>query len=167
MPKRGWNDGQWPKDRLKKRLLERLERRSVWTESGCREWSGARDRQGYGFTSFGTYKKTMRAHRAAYALHHGLPMDFDGVVCHRCDNPPCCNPEHLFLGTVADNAKDKVAKGRQTRGEAHHVGGKLTAEKVRKIRSDNRSQTKIAADYGISQGTVRDVKHRRTWAHVL
>lgn len=164
MPK-GWNNGQWPMDRLRQRLAERIERRSVRNDAGCLIWTGVKDRQGYGFSSFGTYQKMIRVHRAAYALRHGLPMVFDGIVCHRCDNPSCVDADHLFLGSHADNVRDKVAKGRQPRGEAHGIA-KLTADQVRAIRADSRSQQKIADAYGIAQGTVRDILIRKIWAHV-
>ena len=101
---------------------ENVSRRITWEErfqtstcpvaNGCIEWTGARllpPNEPYGvFTSSG---KRYRAHRAAWIMAHG-PIPDGMMVCHRCDNPPCCNPEHLFLGSAKDNAEDMVSKGR-------------------------------------------------------
>jgi hypothetical protein len=86
-------------------------------------------------------------------------------VLHRCDNPPCINPDHLFLGTHRDNMKDRDKKKRAVKGE-RHASAKLTAQQVRAIRLDQREQEVIAAEYGISQTSVSAVKRRRLWRHV-
>jgi hypothetical protein len=85
--------------------LDRAQR----TPSGCIEWQGKRNAQGYGMTSH--KGRHMSAHRKAWFLTFGA-IDGDLCVLHRCDNPPCINPKHLFLGTHADNAADRDAKGR-------------------------------------------------------
>ena len=84
---------------------------------GCWEWMAARDRKGYGMFQVGV-GKTARAPRFAWELAHG-PIPAGLHVLHRCDNPSCVRPDHLFLGTAADNNADKVAKGRQARGDRH------------------------------------------------
>jgi hypothetical protein len=90
-------------------------------------------------------------------------------VCHKCDVPACVNPDHLFLGTPADNAQDRREKGRSPRGEKHALA-KLTAEQVSRIKAmlaeDRLYLTEIAQEFGVSQTTVRAIKAGRTWRHV-
>jgi hypothetical protein len=74
-------------------------------ESGCQEWQGQRNPDGYGWF------KERQTHRLAFERANG-PIPPGLLVCHSCDNPPCCNPDHLWLGTVADNTRDMLAKGR-------------------------------------------------------
>jgi DNA-binding transcriptional regulator YiaG len=92
-------------------------------------------------------------------------------VCHRCDNPACCNPEHLWLGTPADNMADMVAKGRANGGAGNRRGerntrAKLSAEAVDEIRalSGKVSQSRLANRYGVSQSTVSMVQSGARWA---
>ncbi len=86
--------------------------RRVQTSEGCWEWTGSRRGNGYG-VHWTDERKLTGAHRYSYELHHGAIADSSLFVCHHCDNPPCVRPDHLFLGTVLDNARDMVAKGRQ------------------------------------------------------
>lgn len=95
------NDGHRP-------LAVRLQERLVRTDSGCLEWTGATLR-GYG--QIGVNGKVLYAHRVSYELAYGpIPDGMD--ICHRCDNPPCCAPEHLFAGTMLDNMADMISKNR-------------------------------------------------------
>ena len=94
-------------------------------DTPCLEWQGYSDRDGYG--TFESGYKTVRAHRVAWELAHG-PIP-DGLhVLHKCDNPPCVQDEHLFLGTEADNAADRDAKGRQASGDRN--GARLHPERM-------------------------------------
>jgi hypothetical protein len=96
------------------------------------------------------------AHRFSYECAHG-PIPAGGNVLHRCDNPICVNPDHLFLGTHAGNLQDAANKGR--------VGGqKLSAKEVLAIRADKRTGQAIADDYGVSETLVRLIRHRKRWA---
>jgi hypothetical protein len=110
-----------------------------------------------------------RAHRVAWILANG-PIPPGLFVCHRCDNPPCCNPAHLFLGTPGDNARDRNRKGRhgQPVGESNPYS-RLTNAAVREIRRQvaaGRSQRAIGHDFGISQVMVCHIVKGRHWAHV-
>ncbi len=107
------------------------------------------------------------AHRISYELNVGsIP---DGMfVCHRCDNPLCVNPDHLFLSTPADNNHDMRDKGRAARGELNATA-KLTEDIVRIIRrayKTGATQTELAAIYNVTQANVSEVVNRRTWRHV-
>jgi hypothetical protein len=107
------------------------------------------------------------AHRVAWALAFG-PIPAGMHVCHKCDNPRCVRPAHLFLGTVTDNQRDSVRKGRHIKGEA--VGNaKLTEAQVKDIRHRFRAgttQRELAASYGVAQTAVSAIVRRVTWAHV-
>lgn len=109
-------------------------------------------------------REYVRAHRLAYALHYG--QDPAGmVVCHRCDNPSCVNPEHLFLGTQQDNIDDKMRKGRARLGE-DHPNALLSAEDVRQIRCLLGLGIRhwwVASSFGVSRSTVTHIKNKRNW----
>jgi DNA-binding transcriptional regulator YiaG len=115
--------------------------------------------------------KTVLAHRLIYVVVHRLTLDSiaDQVVRHDCDNPACINPEHLSLGTQADNIADAIARGRARHrtpeGTEHHAA-KLTDEVVRAIRQSTDSARVAAERFGVSRGTVKDVRRRRTWRHI-
>lgn len=113
--------------------------------------------------------RQLLAHRYAYEHFIG-PIPEGLLVCHRCDNPPCCNPAHLFLGTVADNNADRDRKGRQrsVTGE-DHGNTTLTADQVRAIRralAEGTPQRRIAEAYGVHQGTISNIARRVTWGHL-
>lgn len=139
------------------------------TEAGCIPWTGSVNDRGYGIiNSVLVPAGTKRASHVAYELFYG-PVPKELCVCHRCDNPICVAPSHLFVGTKAENIADKVAKGRQARGERN---GKvlLTEDKVRDIRNRyegrNESARQLAREYGVSFSCVQDIVYRKTWKHV-
>lgn len=138
------------------------------TKTGCREWTGSKNsRFGHGQwrNEDGEVELT---HRAAWRMFVG-PIPEGMHVLHKCDNPPCVNIKHLFLGTHGDNMKDMWAKGRAhpgiLKGEKHGMS-KLTAEIVREIRSSSETGKALAERFGLTPTTICDVRKRRTWNHV-
>jgi hypothetical protein len=130
----------------------------------CWEWQGRRD-EGYGLIRVGgSGTRMVVAHRVSWEIHNG-PIPKGKFVLHRCDNKPCCNPGHLFLGTHQDNMDDRNKKKRQARGE-RHGSAKLTAKNIRAIRRDDRKLREIAEDYNVSMNVISGIKRRATWRHV-
>lgn len=133
--------------------------------SGCWLWIGPVDGRGYA--------KFIYRHRAyiasrVSAMVHGMTLPLGKVVCHRCDNRLCVNPDHLFVGTQKQNMDDMRAKGRAAVGERMPTA-KLTAAKVRGIRflaSLGRKQNVMAEQYGVSKMTISRVVNRQLWSHV-
>jgi hypothetical protein len=150
----------------------------VNAETGCWEWLGGTNGKGYGTFVLTTSGHTgsMLAHRAAWLLFHGpIPVDERHTyktygVLHHCDNKACVAPAHLFLGTQRDNALDAVRKhghwgnGGQC-GEACSWR-KLNAEQVQAIWLSKATERELAAQYGVSHGTIGDIKRRRSWRRV-
>jgi len=140
-----------------------LEQKTVKT-NGCWEWVGNKDKNGYGRLSVNCKQK--RTHRLAYELYVGkIPEGM--LVCHHCDNPPCVNPKHLFVGTSKDNMHDRDRKGRAAdrRGERCSTS-KLTWSDVRDIREIGKtslSHRKIARLFGVRGSTVGHILLGKTW----
>ena len=148
---------------LEKRFWRHVPRRG----DGCWEWQGHRSPSGYGHFNV-TPTLPVRAHRVSYALSVGLfPQEM--LVLHRCDNPPCVNPAHLFLGTAADNTADCRAKRRHAHG-TRHGSAKLTESDVRAIReryaAGGVSTSRLATVYGVAPSTVARIITREKWGHV-
>lgn len=141
---------------------------------GCWEWSAGLYPTGYGI--FNVFGRTIRAHRFAWTITNGaIPSGL--MVCHKCDNRKCVRPDHLFLGTMLENARDCVAKGRHA-GQRHPERmargiaqgcAKLTDEKVVYLRiaiKQGKSTRTVARELGVSQYAVSMAFHGKTWAHV-
>lgn len=142
---------------------------SVGGKDDCWPWLAANDGKGYGV--FDAEPITDRAHRFSYYLAHGnLPHGLN--VCHKCDNPICVNPNHLFLGTDGDNRADCLRKGRWKRGDVRgekNGRAKLNPDKVRLIRklaSEGRTWESLAKEFGVGKCTIGFLIHRKTWADV-
>lgn len=132
---------------------------------GCWIWTAGRNTNGYG--QFYDGHRRWIASRFAWGIYHGdIPKGL--LVCHRCDNPLCVNPAHLFLGTAKDNADDCVKKGRSYGlvGAAQN-GAKLTDEKVILIRSSLERASVLAALFGVRRSTIYKIRSGETWAHLL
>ena len=135
----------------------------AWVDKSgvCWEWTGLLSRDGYGvFCDF-------RSHRYSWELAHG-PIPKGMLVCHTCDNRLCVRPDHLFLGTVADNSADMVAKGRSCNGE-RHPKAKLTEQAVRELRERWRageSIRSIARSTGMDRKSITDMLKGVHWKNV-
>jgi hypothetical protein len=144
---------------------ERFWRYVVKTD-GCWRWTSYTDPNGYG--RLNVNGKPILASRMSYLVHFGsIP---DGMyVCHKCDNPVCSNPDHLFLGSQADNVRDMHSKGRAHKrglpGEAHH-SSKLTNELVMEIRRTTDSDATLSKRLKISRATIHSARHGKTWRHL-
>lgn len=131
----------------------------------CWPWTGCLS-NGYGLLYVND--KSCRVHRYSYELVHG-PIPDGLFACHTCDNPSCCNPAHIFLGTTGDNTRDAARKKRMPYGETHH-NAKLTETDVRQIRSEYAdglvSYSVLAARYDVSKQLIYRVIRRKAWKHI-
>ena len=137
--------------------------------TGCIEWIGSRDKGNYGHGRLRLKNggKMYQAHRLAWELKHG-PIPDGLCVLHRCDNPPCCNTDHLFLGTKADNNADRDAKGRCAKGE-RSGNSKLTTSDVIAIRrrvAAGERQKDLAKEFSVPTSAICNICNRKRWAHV-
>lgn len=134
---------------------------------GCWLWTAATI-DGYGKIRWDNHGPLIRANRLSWIIHYG-PIPRGLWVLHNCpggDNPACVNPSHLWLGAHTDNMKDKVAKGRQRRGEKT-PSHKLTETQVKEIRAiDGLSLRTIAGMYGICPQTAWEIRCRQIWKHI-
>lgn len=129
----------------------------------CWEWR-AHARKGYG--SIKVNGKAMYAHRLSWEMQNGsIP---DGLkVLHRCDNPLCVNPAHLFIGTQKDNMEDRESKGRGADRRGNKNGrSKIPAESIPAIMASTESLSGLAARYGVSKTAIRYIRIRKNWAHI-
>lgn len=130
--------------------------------SDCWEWQATIHTGGYGeFSVNGHY---ILAHRYSWELHNGMPAG-NLLVCHSCDNPRCVRPDHLFLGTDADNVQDMIKKRRHQHGEAHR-SSKFTPAEVRAIRASTETIRTLARHYGVAHSTIGNIKRGKTWSHI-
>jgi len=133
-------------------LREQIEYESIpEPNSGCWLWTGPVINRGYGRIN------RKLAHRAAYEAFRG-PIPKGQCVCHKCDNPICVNPDHLFIGTQKDNMMDKARKGRGN-------NTKITADTAREVRNNTGTYREISKKFGVSIGMVHYIKRMKYWTH--
>jgi hypothetical protein len=135
----------------------------------CWPWVGRRNKHGYGaFDLWKGGRVHVQAHRAAFFLHYGAYPEPCGL--HRCDNPPCCNPAHIWEGTTADNTRDCIAKGRARKALGERASrSKLTEPDVRDIRRRYAAGERcisIARDYPVGDTAIQEIVARRNWKHL-
>lgn len=139
---------------LEERFWEKVDK-----SGDCWLWTGCVNSYGYGRINI--KKKIIKAHRVSWGLLFG-PIPKGLCILHKCDNPPCVNPDHLFLGTLSDNTKDMIAKGR---------GGnvKLFPNQVREIQRRFKAGeigTILAKEFGVNQGAISKIITGRTWKEI-
>ncbi len=134
----------------------------------CWQWIGYRDKRGYGRHQ-GTQQSPL-AHRYSWGIHYG-EVPSGAAILHRCDNPSCVNPSHLFVGTNAINNLDKTSKGRQAKGEGF-ITTKLTELQVLEIKKRYRAWSKtdgprqLAREFGVGSSTICRIASGQLWKHL-
>jgi predicted XRE-type DNA-binding protein len=138
--------------------------KDCWIRMGCKV--------GLGYNVLSYLNKQEYAHRFSWRIHFGkIPKG--KCILHKCDNPPCVNPKHLFIGTLGDNIHDMINKGRRgytgLQGEIH-PDHKLTEKQILKIRNlykkSSMTQQKIANIFGVKQGHINKIVNRKVWKHI-
>ena len=150
-------------------LLQRFDQKWMPVPvTGCHVWTGAVTSKGYG--KLAANRKWILAHRFSYEKTYG-PFSREMLVCHSCDVPSCVNPDHLFLGTYADNAQDKENKNRGNHAYGlKHGRAKLTETDVLALRSivasGEMSAYAAAKKFGVDPKTAKDIVSRKLWNHL-
>lgn len=143
-----------------------LSKRNI-TEKGCWEWPGkSLTIGGYGRRKVDAIEHPV--HRISAAIFLGFDIWSDLFVCHKCDNPPCYNPDHLFIGTSQDNSSDMIKKGRQIKGEQVKIS-KLKTVEVQQIKNERKcgkSYKTLAKKYGVSPFAIYSISKGLSWRHV-
>jgi len=150
---------------------ERYRAKVIVNDEGCWDWTGTRSDFGYGllFTGPRGASRGEAAHRISWEIHVG-PIPNGLNVLHHCDNPPCTRPDHLFLGTQADNVRDRDRKGRQRSLHGEAVpNSKLTSDQVvrmRHRRAEGAKLRELEIEFGVTKGIISAICRRKLWKHV-
>lgn len=159
-------------------IVERFfQRFTAPSDEACWEWTGPKSHFGHGkMREFGAGSREIRAHRVSYELFIG-PIKDGQFVCHKCDNPSCVNPAHLYAGTQADNMRDKRVRNRQ-KGELSGIA-KLNDQNVRAIKAFLRRHPPghgrreggqcgfLARWFGVTKYAISDIYRGKCWNHIL
>jgi len=161
-------------DEQKFERLKKSFEKHVIRQEGCWSWKGPISKGGYPVMSCNPEIGSDRGHRASWIIHKGkIPQYMH--VCHRCDNPICTNPDHLWIGTFKENNDDKIAKGRGRYIKPPHKVGiengasKLKENQVKEIKNlikNGRSSYSIAKEYNVSKTTILRIKNNKNWSHI-
>jgi len=132
--------------------------------SGCWVWLGSLNNRKYGKIKF--LGRCISSHRLSWELHNNKIIPHGMCVLHRCDNPPCVNPDHLFLGTNSENSKDMTNKNRQAKG-IRNGQSVLTEDAVLEIRRrSNESSRSLGLEFNVSKTTILNIINRKRWRHI-
>lgn len=141
------------------KAVERFWSRASKPRRGCWEWQGPRNGSGYGIVNF--RDQMWRTHRLSLTLASG-PIEDGLQVCHRCDNPPCIRPDHLYVGSALENSMDRADRGRQGVGQFAKLS-EADADIIRERALSGEDEAALASDFGVSQNTVRRIARGRIW----
>lgn len=139
-----------------------FESKLTTTANGCKEWNGCRFSQGYGVVRM--HGKNIKAHRLSLEHKLGRSLHEGMFALHSCNNPPCCNPDHLREGTHQENMDDKIRSNRQPRGELNGKS-KLTEQQVSEIRENTQklTQYQLADLYGVKRPCIAKIQRGKIW----
>ncbi len=148
----------------KQQTWENLKAKTQEDNSGCYNWLGCLDKDGYGISSIKGIK--MPAHRASYILNHTSNDVKDKYVLHKCHNRRCINPAHLYVGTQKDNVQDQIKANTFVQG-VKNGRARLKNEDIVFIRHSNLTARELASYFKVSYYTIWDILKGRTWKHLL
>ena len=136
-------------------------------KNDCWKWLAYKDKDSYGRIGTDSIHRNIAAHRVSWILHYGeIPKN--KLVCHKCDNPSCVNPQHLFLGTIQDNNFDKVKKNRQAQGEKNG-SAKLKKSQIQEIKkiyqTGNFTLKEVGKMFGVTYATISYIVNGKTWIY--
>lgn len=153
----------------KKRAIQTIQEvyyKKCIKQDGCWAWNGNHDSDGYSTLYFN--KKTLKGHRVSWIIHNGeIPGRL--FVLHKCDTPPCTNPDHLFLGTPKDNWDDMIKKGRGCYKGSLASNAKLKEEEVieiKKLLKTKMKRIEIAQKFNVTLSAIKNIRQGKTWSHI-
>lgn len=149
---------------LRGHLQERILRNVTKVPKGCWIWNLSKDKDGYGYmTVYQAHRKNQRAHRISWMVFWGKEIPVNKVIKHKCDDPRCCNPEHLVLSDNADNMRDRFKTGQYRKGT-------LTEDQVLelyKLRDSGWTNKQLQKHFGLKESAVRNIYLGKSWSHVF
>lgn len=146
---------------------ERFYRHVEKSEAGCWNWTGYKDKDGYGTITVkkGSGHTPIRAHRFSLQMHRPDEKSEGMMVLHKCNNPSCVNPDHLYYGDICDNVRDALEAGHIPMMDKHK-NAKITKDQAREIRASSGPADAVANKYGISASQVRNIRRKLQWRNL-